>query len=189
MKKYILLALVFTMLLAFSGCSNNVSKENLSGNETYYSNLNVSREEKTLKESYKENSNLVIPSIEDAKNFNSSLKDGSVVLISKNNTDEIYNVKMLDKFIDSFNNGKAAYVRVIKATVGRNGSYLVNKLNDYETDGKIIKYTSYNKFIANSPIYFSLIIKTSNGSTTRYAVLESKDTPNYMGNTIVTLKK
>ncbi len=198
MKKYMLLPIIFTIILTASGCSNNNSRNNISSSNNknnYVTTKNVTNEEKALETSYRKPANLEEPSTEDAKNFNASIKNGSVIMVSRNNSNEVYNIYMLDKFIDAFSSGKPSYVRVIKVMIDNNGAYLVNKLDDYETDGKIIKDTSYdtysnkNKFIPATPIYLPQIVKTGNGNLIRYAALESKDTPDYMGATIISFDK
>ena len=91
-----------------------------------------------------------------------SLKNGSVIMIDRDNSkeQEVYNIASLDKFIDSFNNGKEGYVRVIKGTIKKDGTFLVNKLEEYETDGKVIKdlvydtYADKNKFVPGRPTLF-----------------------------------
>ena len=198
MKKYMLLAIIFTLIFTVSGCSNNKPANSISSSNyknNYVTTKNITYDEKNLETSYRQPMNLTEPSTDDAKNFNTSIKNGSVIMVSKNNSNEVYNISMLDKFIDAFSSGKPSYVRVIKVMIDINGTYLVNKLDAYETDGKIIKDTSYdtysnkNKFVPASPIYFSQIVKTGNGNLIRYAALESKNTPDYMGATIISFDK
>lgn len=76
-----------------------------------------------------------------------------------------------------------------------NGKLLVNKLEEYETDGKVIKdtvydtYTDKNKFIEGTPRYLPKMAKTSSGNAIRYALLESKHTPDNMGATVISFDR
>jgi len=152
---------------------------------------------KDLGGSFKEIIDLKKPNIEDARDFEASLRNGSVIMISRENSEEleVYNISMLDKFLDSFNNGKQGYVCVIKGTLKTDGKILVNKLEEFETDGKVIKDTAYdtysdkNKFIQGKPTYPAKMVKTYPGDGIRYAILESKDTPDNMGGTVISFNK
>lgn len=208
MKRYILLASIIIIVLAISGCTNNknsnetmksksiVSSKTTTIQEKSDSKNAIIEEEKALEASYQEKSDLKKPNIEEARDFEASLKNGSVIMVSrdKSNKLEVYNISTLDKFIESFNNGKECYVRVIKGTIV-DGKLLVNKLEEYETDGKVIKdlgYDSYadkNKFIPGSPTYSPKMVKTCSANGIRYAILESKDTPDNMGVTVIGLDK
>lgn len=204
MKRYILLASIVSVVLIINGCTNkninsssNVSNKTNTTQENSDSKDAIMKEEKALGASYKKNNDLKKSDIEEARNFQTSLKNGSVIMISRgdNKELEVYNIAMLDKFIDSFNNGKEAYVRIIKGIIKDDGTFLVNKLDEYETDGKVIKHTGYdtyankNKFIQGKSDYFPKIAKTSSGNGIRYAILESKDTPDNMGATVISFDK
>ncbi|WP_315071118.1 hypothetical protein [uncultured Clostridium sp.] len=108
---------------------------------------------------------------------------------------EVYNIASLDKFIDLFNNGKEGYVRVIKGTIKKDDTFLVNKLEEYETDGKAIKdlvydtYADKNKFVLGSPDYSPKMAKRDSGNAIRYEILQSKDTPENMGATVISFDK
>ena len=86
-------------------------------------------------------------------------------------------------------------MRVIKGTIKKDGTFLVNKLEEYETDGKVIKdlvydtYADKNKFVQGSPGYYPKMVKTYTDNTIRYAILESKDTPDNMGATVISFDK
>lgn len=210
MKRYILLASIVTAVLIISGCANNKNsietmddKSTVSNEDTTTQEKNdlekakIEEETKELEASYQEISDLKKPDIEEARNFEKSLKSGSVIMIDRDNSkeQEVYNIASLDKFIDSFNNGKEAYVRVIKGTIKKDGTFLVNKLDEYETDGKVVKhlvYDSYadkNKFTPGRPTYSPKIVKTSYDDSIRYSILQSKDTPDNMGATVISFNK
>jgi hypothetical protein len=142
-KKYILLASIVAVALIINGCTNkninansssNISNKTNTTQENSDSKNTIMREEKALQVSYKKNNDLKKPDIEEARNFQTSLKNGSVILISKGNNEEfeVYNISSLDKFLDSFNNGKKGYVRVIKGIIENDG-FIVNTLDGYET--------------------------------------------------------
>ncbi|AOR25059.1 hypothetical protein [Clostridium taeniosporum] len=209
MKRYILLASIVTVVLVVSGCTNNkISNENMNNKSIAFTetttnkeksdlkNDDIIEEEKKLEASYEEKNGLKKPDIEEARDFEASLKNGSVIMISRDNSKEleVYNITNLDNFIDSFNKGKEGYVRIIKGSIIHN-KFLVNKLDEYETDGKIVKSISYDaysnkdKFTAGSPIYSPKIVKTYPDNSIRYAILESKDTPDNMGATVISFDK
>ncbi|SFC38235.1 DUF4362 domain-containing protein [Clostridium uliginosum] len=209
MKRYILLASIATVVLVISGCTNNknsneaINNKSLGFTETTTTqensdlkNANI-EEAKELEASFQENSDLKKPNIEEARDFEVSLRNGSVIMVSRPNSKEleVYNIAKLDEFIDSFNNGKEGYVRVIKGTIENDGKLLVNKLEEYESDGKVIKdlvYDSYsdkNKFIPGRPRYLPKMVKTCSDNAIRYAILESKDTPDNMGATVISFDK
>lgn|GEM_PF-1271089 len=208
MKKYILLAGTVAVVLVISGCTNNKQSNETMNSKPTISNKTTATQKKSdskkaneevdkdLGASYKEINDLNKPNIEDARNFETSLENGSVIMISRDNSTEkeVYNISMLDKFLDSFNNGKEGYVRIIKGSIV-SGKLLVNKLDEYETDGKVIKvtvydtYTDKNKFMQGTPGYFPKMAKISSGNAIRYALLESKDTPDNMGATIISFDK
>lgn len=94
----------------------------------------------------------------------------------------------MDKFVDLFNSGKEGYVRVIKGLLKPDGAISINKLDEYETDGNVIKvttYDSYNELTLGNPIYASKIIKTYPDGSVRYSILDSNDTPDNMGATVI----
>ncbi|MBK1809831.1 hypothetical protein JHL18_04150 [Clostridium sp. YIM B02505] len=209
MKRYIILVIVVVTITSFSGCSNTMENNKSINNKTVTStktsstqennDLNKSSENssKDLEKSFKEPTDLKKPNIEEARNFEQSLKNGSVIMVSKDNSDklEVYNISMLDKFLDSFNNHKEGYVRIIKGTLGKDGSILVNKFAEYETDGQIIKNINYdtyadkNNFEQGQPTYSPKIAKTYPGDGVRYSILESADTPDDMGATVISFNK
>ncbi|GFZ32282.1 hypothetical protein CSC2_28080 [Clostridium zeae] len=209
MRKNITLIIIAVLIISISGCSNTTKNNKNIGDNSVISTKTPSNQEnniadkstddniKGLEKSFKEPTDLKKPNIEDARNFKQSLKNGSVIMISKYNNDklEVYNISMLDKFVDSFNHGKKDYVCIIKGTLGRNDKLSVNKLAEYETDGKLIKsiiydtYANKNNFVQATPIYFPKIAKTSYGDAIRYSILENKDTPDDMGATIISFNK
>ena len=208
MKRYVLLASVVTVVLVINGCTNSKQiNETITSKSTVSSeNIKIqendldkdSKEEiKNLEASFQENSELKKPDIEEARDFEASLKNGSVLMISRPNTkeQEVYNIGSLDKFLESFNNGERSYVRVIKGTIEKDGRFLVNKLEEYESDGKLIKdlvydtYADKNKFVPGKPRYSPKMAKTFSDDAIRYAILESKDTPDNMGATIISFDK
>lgn len=204
MKRYMLLAGLISVILIANGCTNkNInSSSNISNktNETQAkstSNNSNLKEEKALEASYKENNDLKKNDIEEARNFQTSLKNGSVIMISRGSSKEleVYNISSLDKFVDSFNNGKEGYVRVIKGAIEDDGSFAVNKLEEYETDGKVIKdipydtYTDKSKFTQGKPTYLCKIIKSCSHNLVRYSVLQSKHIKEDMGATIISFDK
>lgn len=209
MKKYILLAGIAAITLVISGCTNNKnSTETMKNNSTVSTQIASTQEKSELKKpneeeikaleaSFKELKDLKKPDIEVARDFKASLGNGSVIMISRDNSSpqEVYNISMLDKFLDSFNSGKEGYVRVVKGTLKSDGKILVNKLTEYETDGKVIKemvydtYADKNKFIPGKPTYSPKMAKTYSGNGIRYAILESKDTPDNMGATVISFDK
>ena len=154
-------------------------------------------EVKELETSFQEISDLKKPDIEEARDFEASLKNGSVIMIDRDNSEEqeVYNIASLDNFIDSFNNGKEGYVCVIKGIIEKDGTFLVNKLEEYETDGKVIKdlvydtYADKNKFVPGSPTYSPKMVKTYTDNAIRYSILQSKDTPDNMGATVISFYK
>ncbi|WP_026884270.1 DUF4362 domain-containing protein [Clostridium akagii] len=208
MKKYILLLSIVTVVLVISGCTNNKYSNETMNNKTITSNKATTTQEKSdlknvnehegknLEASFKEINDLKKTNIEDARNFEASLKNGSVIMISRDDSEnlEVYNISMLDRFLDSFNNGKEGYVRIIKGTIV-SGKLLVNKLDELETDGKVIKdtvydtYTYKDKFTAGTPVYSSKIVKTYPNNGIRYALLENKETPDNMGTTVISFNK
>jgi hypothetical protein len=208
MKKYILLASIVTVVLVISGCTNNKYSNETMNNESkisiettttqYKSDLKKDNieESRALEASFQEKSDLKKPNIEESRDFEASLKNGSVIMVSRDNSNEleVYNIAMLDKFIESFNKGKDDYVRIIKGTIV-NGKLFVNKLNEYETESKIVKITPYDpyfnkdKFTAGRPNYCPKIVKTYSDNKIRYALLESKDTPDNMGATVISFDK
>lgn len=209
MKRYILLISIVTVTLVISGCTNTKNSNETMNNKSTVSTETTSTQEKSdlkkangdeakdLEASFQEIKDLKRPNMEEARDFEASCKDGSVVMISRNNSEEleVYNISMLDKFLDSFNNGKEGYVRVIKGTLKEGSKFFVNKLDEYETDGKVIKHTGYdtyadkNKFIQGKPDYSPKIVKTCSDNAIRYAILESKDTPDNMGATVISFNK
>jgi hypothetical protein len=209
MKKYILLVSIVTVVLIISGCTNNKNTNKTMNNESAVSGETTKTQEesdleetkkedvKELETSFQEISDLKKPDIEEARYFEASLKNGSVIMIDRDNSkkQEVYNIESLDKFIDSFNNGKEGYVRVIKGIIEKDGTFLVNKLEEYETDGKVIKdlvydtYADKNKFVPGSPGYSPKMVKTYSDNAIRYAILESKDTPDNMGATVISFDK
>ena len=209
MKRYILLASIVTVVFVISGCTNNKNSNETMNNKSTVSTETTTTQEKSdlekakieeskeLEASFQEKSNLKKPDIEESRDFEASLRNGSVIMISRDNSKdiEVYNIATLDKFIDSFNNGKEGYVRIIKGTIKDDGKFLVNKLEEYESDGKVIKITVYDpyfnkdKFTAGRPSYSPKIVKTCPDNGIRYAILESKDTPDNMGATIISFDK
>ncbi|GLC30236.1 DUF4362 domain-containing protein [Clostridium omnivorum] len=209
MKRYILLAGIAAITLVISGCTNNKNSiETVKNNSTVSTEIASTQEKSDLKKpnedeikaleaSFKEIKDLKKPDIEVARDFKGSLGNGSVIMLSRDNSSpqEVYNISMLDKFLDSFNSGKEGYVRVVKGTLKSDGKLLVNKLTEYETDGKVIKETVYdtyadkNKFIPGKPTYSPKMAKTYPGNGIRYAILESKDTPDNMGATVISFDK
>jgi hypothetical protein len=208
-KRYILLTSIATMILVIIiGCRNNNSNETINNESTVYTETDATQEASDLKEakikeanelesSFQELSDLKKPDIEEARDFEASLRNGSVIMFERDNSNEleVYNISMLDKFVDSFNNGKEGYVRIIKGTMDDNGKLWVNKLDEYETDGKVVKHLGYdsyadkNKFIPGRPTYYPKIAKTYSDNAIRYAILESKDTPDNMGATVISFDK
>lgn len=209
MKRYILLAGIAAVTLVISGCTNNKNSiETVKNNSTVSTQIASTQEKSDLKKpnedeikaleaSFKEIKDLKKPDIEVTRDFKTSLGNGSVIMLSRDNSSpqEVYNISMLDKFLDSFNSGKEGYVRVVKGTLKSDGKLLVNKLAEYETDGKVIKETVYdtyvdkNKFIPGKPTYSPKMAKTYSGNGIRYAILESKDTPDNMGATVISFDK
>lgn len=206
MKRYILLASIISVVLIINGCTNkNINTNNSSNvsNKTNTTQKNsdsknvIIKEEKVLEASNKKDNDLKKLDIEESRNFQTSLKNGSVIMISKGNNKEleVYNISSLDKFLHSFNNGKEGYVRVIKGIIENDGSFIVNKLEEYETDGKLIKDTAYdtytdkNKFTPGKPIYLPKMVKICSGNSIRYAILQSKDTPEDMGTLVISFDK
>lgn len=210
MKRYIILASIVTAVLVISGCTNNKNSIETMNNKSTISTettttqekndlekTKIEEEEKKLEASFQESSDLKKPDIEEARDFDKSLKNGSVIMIDRDNSkeQEVYNIASLDKFIDSFNNGKEGYVRVIKGMIKKDGTLLVNKLEEYETDGRVIKdlvydtYADKNKFVPGRPSYAPKMVKTYSDNAIRYAILESKDTPDDMGATVISFDK
>lgn len=202
MKRYVLSIIIVALILSINGCTKNESTYKDINNKSEILTETTSTEEesdfdkndedknKDLESSFQEIMDIDKPSINDAKDLDVSLKNGSVIMISKANSveKEIYNISMLDKFIDSFNSGKEGYVRVIKGTLKADNTFLINKLDEYETDGKIIKsltYNAYNELTPGKPIYAEKIVKTYSDSGVRYAILESNDTQDNMGATVI----
>jgi hypothetical protein len=202
-KRHILLTSIVAIVLVIGGCTNKniepiVSNETTTNQENSdFDKTKIEEEVKELELSFQEKSDLKKPDIEEARDFEVSLKNGSVIMFERNNSKEleVYNIVMLDKFLDSFNNGKEGYVRVIKGTMEKDGKLLVNKLEEYETDGKVIKdlvydtYANKDKFIPGRPTYSPKMVKTSSDNGIRYSILQSKDTPDNMGATVISFDK
>ncbi|WP_234117730.1 DUF4362 domain-containing protein [Clostridium hydrogenum] len=200
MKKHILLAGICGIALIINGCTNNSSNISTKTNvvrKTSNYKVAATKDTKALDVSYKEGNNLIKPYLEDARDLQKSIRNGSVIMISKksNGDFEVYNTASLDNFINCFNSGKQSYVRVIKGISDNNGSLLVNKLEEYETDGKVIKDTAYDtysnkdKFIPAKPIYLYKMLKMCSGNSIRYSTLQSKDTPKDMDGTVISFLK
>lgn len=210
MKKHILLVSSIVAVLIISGCTNNKNSSETMNNKSTVSTeitttqedddlekAKIKEEEKELEASFQELRDLKKPDIEEARDFEKSLKNGSVIMIDRDNSkdQEVYNIASLDKFIDSFNNGKEGYVRVIKGTIKKDDTFLVNKLEEYETDGKAIKdlvydtYADKNKFVPGRPDYSPKMAKRDSGNAIRYEILQSKDTPENMGATVISFDK
>ena len=86
------------------------------------------------------------------------------------------------------NSGKEAYVRVIKGRLKADNTILINKLDEYETDGKIIEslaYDAYNELKPGKPMYAVKIVKTYSDGGVRYAMLDSDDIQDNMGATVI----
>ncbi|SJT58438.1 Uncharacterised protein [Clostridioides difficile] len=181
MKK---LLLIIIILLSIYGCTNNKSIKNNSS--TNKKNTIQSIENKIQTKS----------NIEDARNFENSLSNGSVMMISTNNSPslEVYNIQVLDKFIDSFNNGTEGYVRIIKGKLIDN-KFLVNKLEELECYNHKIKLTPYDpysdkdKFIQGKTNYFIKIVKLNIDDGVKYTLLTDENTPNDMGLTLISFDK
>lgn len=207
MKKYILLVCIMAIAVTISGCTNTTMNNNeimnnqsidSSENTIAKENSDLNKEEtKELESSFQEKNDLKKPDIEEARDFDASLKNGSVITVKRSNSNEleVYNVSTLDEFIESFNDGKEGYVRVIKGTFKDDGTFLVNKLEEYQSDGKVIKdlvydtYADKNKFIPGNPIYWSKIVKLCSDNAIRYSILQSKDTPENMGTNVISFYK
>jgi len=208
-RRNILLASIITVVLVISGCINNknsnepiINKEAVSNETTTTQENNdlekakIEAEVKELKAAFQENNDLKKPDIEEARDFEASLRNGSVMMVERDHSKEreVYNIGNLDKFLESSNNGKEGYVRIIKGMI-EHDKFLVNKLDEYETDGKVIKqlvYDSYadkNKFIHGRPSYSPRMAKSSPDNSIRYSILQSKDTPDNMGATVISFDK
>lgn len=202
MNKYVLPIVIATLILSINGCTKNEntnkdinnSSEILIGTTSDDEDNDVNKDYKykneNLESLFQEITDLDKPSIEDAKDFDLSLKNGSVIMISKGNSKEheVYNISMLDKFIDSFNSGKKGYVRVIKGILKTDNTFLINKVDEYETDGKIVKslaYDAYNELTPGKPRYEAKIIKKCLDGGVRYSILDSNNTPDDMGATVI----
>ena len=138
-KKYILLASIVAVVLIINGCTNknittnsnsNVSNKTNTTQENSDTKTDIIKEQKALEASYKENNDLNKPDLEEARDFQKSLKNGSVIMISRGNSEEleVYNISSLDKFLNSFNNGEKGYVRVIKGIIKNDGPFLVRHI-------------------------------------------------------------
>jgi hypothetical protein len=209
MKKYILLASMIIVVLVISRCTNNknsnepiINKDKVSNEITTtqenndFEKAKIKAEVEELESAFQENNNLKKPDIEEARDFETSLRNGSVIMIERDYSKEreVYNIGNLDKFLESFNNNKEGYVRIIKGMI-EHDKFLVNKLDEYETDGKVIKhlvYDSYadkNKFIPGRSSYSPRMAKSSPDNSIRYSILQSKDTPDNMGATVISFDK
>ncbi|QAA32924.1 DUF4362 domain-containing protein [Clostridium manihotivorum] len=205
MKRYGVLTSIILVALITTGCTSSKSvSKTVSTVSTTNANVknvdsqkNAEEESENLGKLFKENNALKKPNIDEARDFKLSLSNGSVIMLSKESSSEleVYNISSLDKFIDSFNNGKAGYVRVIKGTLKNDGPLLVNKLEEYESDGKIIKdlaydtYSNKDKFLPGTPTYCAKMVKEASGDGIRYSILLSKDTPDNMGATVISFDK
>ncbi len=206
MKRCILLVGIVTITVIIGGCAKTIDNNKNMNNQSIDSSENIipqensdlnEEENKELEESFQEKNDLKKPDIEEARNFKASLENGSVIMISRENSkeQEVYNIASLDKFIESVNNGEEDYVRVIKGTIKDDGRFLVNKLEEYETDGKVIKdlvydtYADKSKFVQGNPSYYSKIVKTCSDDAIRYVILESKDTSDNMGSPVISFYK
>ena len=97
--------------------------------------------------------------------------------------------------VNLFNSGKESYVRVIKGRLKADGKFSINKLDEYKNDEKVIKsilydvYSNKNELIAGKPVYASKIIKTYPDGSVRYSILDSNDTSDNMGLTVISFDK
>lgn len=196
----VLLALNISSCIKTNDKSVNESQENnkedISKNiETVNEENSDLEKEEELAKSYKESENLNKPDINEAKDFDLSLKNGSVIMLSNNNEHEVYNISSLDRFFESSNNGRHDYVRIIKGMRKEDGTLLVNKLDEYETDGNIIKSTPYNTYSDNGEYtkgnssYDFKMVKSESDNDIRYSLLMNNETPENMGATVISFSK
>lgn len=206
MKKYMISMIAVLLALNISSCtktndkfvneSQENNKEDISKNieNVNEENSNLEKQEELAK-SYKESENLNKPDINEAKDFDLSLKNGSVIMLYNNNEHEVYNISTLDRFLESFNNGRRDYVRIIKGMRKEDGTLLVNKLEEYETDGNIIKSTPYDtysnkgEYTKGSSSYDFKMVKSESDKDIRYSVLLNNETPENMGGTVISFSK
>ena len=187
MKKYTLVISIVTVGLVFSGCTNIKSSRDGTDNKSTVSTKTLTTQGK---------SDLNKANIEEARDFKSSLNNGSVIMVSRDNSNklEVYNISMLDKFIESFNNHKEGYVRIIKGTLV-DGKILVNSLQELESDGKIVKnvgydcYSNKDTFTPVNPNYFPKIGKSDTKNTLRYTLCPTTQTPDSEGALLISFEK
>jgi hypothetical protein len=187
MRKSTLLLSISIAVLVFGGCTNIKSSKETTNNKSIVSNKTLTSEKK---------SDLKKINIEEAQDFKSSLNNGSVIMLSRDNSDklEVYNIRMLDKFIESFNNHKEGYVRIIKGTLV-DGKILVNKLQELESDGEIITnvgydcYSNKDTFTPVNPDYFHKIGKSDTKNILRYTLCTTTQTPDSEGALLISFEK
>lgn len=181
-KNVVCLLITIIFMLSSYGCTTEKSVKNSS----YNINEKVSFY-------YEDNDIPVKSDIEDARSFESSMNNGSVMLISTSSSYklEVYNIQELDKFIECFNNGKGGYVRIIKGKL-IDDEFLVNELMELECDDKkVVKLTPYDpyknkdKFTSGESKYFDQIIKLTVDDGSRYVVVPNKNTDPDMALTLI----
>lgn len=185
MRKYKLLVGIITVSLVFGGCRN------------VNSSVKVTKSiDPTKVVKAGEKNNLKKPNIEEARDFKASLENGSVIMVSRDNSKEleVYNIDKLDKFIDAFNNKQEGYVRIIKGTLV-DGKILVNKLEELESDSKSVKeigydcYSNKDAFTAVKPSYFPKVGRHETKDSLRYTLCPTVDTADGEGALLISFGK
>ena len=187
MKRYILLACIVTIVLVIGGYTNIKSNIETTNNKSIISTESLIS---PLKIDFKK------ANIEEARDFGESLKNGSVIMVSRDDSTEleVYNIAVLDKFIKEFSNKKEGYARIIKGTI-KDGKLLVNKLQELESDGKTIKSVQYDcyahkdTFTPVKPLYFPKIGKSDTEKSLRYTLCPTTDTIDSEGALLISFYK
>jgi hypothetical protein len=180
-KKTLLVPLFLSIVFVLSGCqsSGNANSNNLKA----LGSVQVSKE----KDEEIEGSG-----ISRSYNLAKAITEGNVVVVSLINDkgsetkQEVYNINIIDQFVDNFNDLRKDKVRIIKY-VKQEDKLWINKMSDMEYDGEKITYKSYDTYEKEkqSKNSFDKIVKTQSSNGIRYALIENKNTSNDEGVTVI----
>jgi hypothetical protein len=180
-KKTLLVPLFLSIVFVLSGCqsSGNANSNNLKA----LGSVQVSKE----KDEEIEGSG-----ISRSYNLAKAITEGNVVVVSLINDkgsetkQEVYNINIIDQFVDNFNDLRKDKVRIIKY-VKQEDKLWINKMSDMEYDGQKITYKSYDTYEKEkqSKNSFDKIVKTQSSNGIRYALIENKNTSNDEGLTVI----
>jgi hypothetical protein len=180
-KKALLVPLFLSIVFVLSGCqsSGNANSNNLKA----LGSVQVSKEKDEEIEGL---------GISRSYNLAKAITEGNVVVVSLINDkgsetkQEVYNINIIDQFVDNFNDLRKDKVRIIKY-VKQEDKLWINKMSDMEYDGQKITYKSYDTYEKEkqSKNSFDKIVKTQSSNGIRYALIENKNTSNDEGLTVI----